>query len=62
MNKIMIKELKELSKIEEREFIINLEGLKNQDKKSAIYFLAGLTFNKGTLKKLSPNEFSVKCN
>lgn len=62
MNKITIKDLKELSKIEERKFIINLEELKNTDKKSALYFLSGMVFNKGTLKKINANEYLVKCD
>lgn len=62
MNKVTLKNLTELNKIEEREFIINLNELNNSDKKAALYFLAGLTFYEGTLKKLKVDEFSVKCN
>lgn len=61
MNKIKLNNLQELIKIEEREFIINLECLNNLDKKSAMYFLSGLTFNNGVLKKINVNEFLVKC-
>lgn len=65
MKKLKIKNLQELRKIEEieeKEFIINLEEVSNRDAKVIIYYLSGLVFRRGILKKLKVHEFMVKYN
>lgn len=60
MNKVTIQSIKDLENLRKEEFIINLESLTFDERKLVMYFLAGLTFNGGVLKKCKSNLFYVK--
>lgn len=61
MKIIKITHLKDLKQIEKGEtIVVDLTEAKPSDSKVAIYFLAGLAFNDGELKKLSNAKYLVK--
>lgn len=66
MEKIKIEKLADLKKYEEKlkenEFLVTLENASNKDKQIIIYFLTGLTFKNGSLKKVKADEYLIKNN
>lgn len=52
--------LKELKVMKGEEFIVDFENCKNNDKIKIIYFLSGLTFINGSLKKIASGKFEIR--
>lgn len=52
--------LKELELKKGEEFIVDFENCKNTDKIKIMYFISGLTFINGSLKKIESDKFEIK--
>ncbi len=59
---IKLKKYRDIEKLKnnlENEFLINLEECDSKTRIRIIDFFSGLVFQKGTLKKISKNEYEV---